>query len=272
MKTVTDYFTENYPGVSAEGVYCLATGRLIGTNYEALELGESMLQSGMHPEEVADDLAIRLFASMRPGLFWNKMTLKTVAQLQESRPIETLAWLLNRLLNPPQFKGDVFAINHDRIMTYQWCQGLESEIRNSLIDRLIALDARLNLNQQLPDFTFDSLLMDGAPAIHRWIDSAEKKAAQREKAMEQQTRWYRDGNTMSKAAAVQTFAKNKPESPAKAQATEKRKTQAMMDNLLAALMSGTATPDSRSVDTPKAQPVQPKRVGTGLAFLQKKVS
>lgn len=260
-------FTDSYPGVDPTGTYCLMTGRMIGSNFEVIELVES---SDMDLEELADDIAMRLFASMRPGLFWNKMTLKTVAELQESRPIETLAWLLNRLLNPPQFKGNVFAINHDRILTYQWCQQLDFEVRDSLIERLIALDARLNLNQQLPDFTFDTLCFDGARAVHRWLDSAEKMADKREKQMEQQTRWYRDGNTMSKAAAVQTFAKKRPESPAKQASTEKRETAAFMDNLLTALMTGTATPDSRSVEAPKPQPIQPKRVGTGLSFLQKK--
>jgi hypothetical protein len=257
-------FTESYPGVDPTGTYCLMTGRMIGTNHEVIELVES---SDMDVEELADDIAIRLFASMRPGLFWNKMNLKSVANLQESRPVETLAWLLNRLLNPPQFKGDVFAINHDRIRTFQWCLTLDFEVRNELIDRLIALDARLNLNAQLPDFTFDTL---SAKAIHLWLESAEKQADKREKAMELQTRWYRDGNTMSKAAAVQTFAKKKPESPAKVANTEKRQTAAMMDNLLAALMTGTATPDSRSVSTPKTPVAGTTPKPTGLSFLAKK--
>lgn len=269
--SVIMFFGESYPNIDLYGVYCLTTGNRIGSSHEMDDLIRSF--EGTDPEEVADDIAIRLFASMRPGLFWNKMTLRTVATLQTTRPVETLAWLLNRLMNPPNFKGDVFAIHHDRILAFQWCQALDSETRTKLLDRLIALDARLNLNAQLADFTIDSLHLDGAKTLDRWLDSAEKRAAKLEAAREVEAKWHRDGNTMSRAASVETFFKSKPPSQAKVIDSEKRKTSALMDNLLAALMSGTATPDSRSVETPSA-PTQPKlapsQAGSGLAFLKKK--
>ena len=272
LHSFLEVFCSNYPGVDPTATYCLATGRMIGANYEVTELVES---SDMDLEELADDIAMRLFAAMRPGIFWNKMTLRTVGNLQVTRPTETLAWLLNRLMNPPEFKGSIFAIHHDRILTFQWCESLSAETITRLVDALLNVDARLNLNAMSDGPTLDTLLFDGVAAIDTFVTQANIKADKREKAMEMQTRWYRDGNTLSRAATVESFFRKRAESPspAKAASTEKAKTAIMMDNILAALMTGTATPDSRSVETPKATPAPaatPK--SGGLAFLKKKAS
>lgn len=260
-------FNESYPGVGIYGQYCLVTGRMIGSSLEMDDLIRTL--AGMDPEEAADDIAIRIFAAMRPSIFWNKTAIDSVAKMQETRPVDVLAWLLNRMLTPPNYRGSFVAIHHDRIKTYQWAAELDADWRELMMNRMINLDSRLSLSAQLFDGGFDALSIE---TLDDWLTQGEKAADKREKDMEMQTRWYRDGNTQSRAAKVESFFKKVAATPAKKAETEKTQTLNMMGSLLSTLMDGTATPESRSVSTPPipAKPVAATPKSTGLSFLKKK--
>lgn len=263
-ESVVKAFNAAYPNIVIHGIYCQLTGKLIGESHENFDLVESLHGD---PEEIADDIAVRLFASMRPSMFWNKMNLDSLNEYRKSRPVESLAWLLNRLMTPLNHNGNTLAIHHDRINTYRWCESLEASVVTELVEALIHVDARLNLNGQFPDFTLETL---SSESILSWCAKARVEAARLERARDMETRWYRDGNTLAKKANAAIFFESKPPSVKTEKQVEKRKTQALMDNILTALMTDTATPDSLSVNLTIEPTAKPAKPSAGLGFLKKK--
>lgn len=102
--------------IEADAFYCSITGKQIGSlnTYEWRGLIESL--SGTI-EEAADDLAMRSLASMRPSMRWNRMRMETLDEMRSSAPIETMAYLLNRLFESKDI-AKVMSQQLDRIHLY----------------------------------------------------------------------------------------------------------------------------------------------------------
>jgi hypothetical protein len=83
-------------------IYCQVTGKPFATILE--EEMDSVLslvcESNDDADAAAQDLWLRVVASMRPSLKWNKFRSNTLAELRVSDPIETLAYLVNRMFGP----------------------------------------------------------------------------------------------------------------------------------------------------------------------------
>lgn len=86
-------------GFEPYALYCLATGKQIGF-YQHDEFSEILGQLDPDVEMAIDDLAIRAIASMRPSLKWNKLRTESLNEMRILAPVETMAYLLNRLLTP----------------------------------------------------------------------------------------------------------------------------------------------------------------------------
>lgn len=251
-------FVEQYPGIKPHGIYCQLTGKMVGMwdGDELIELAESLAGD---VDEIADDLATRIFASMRPSLRWNKMRLESLDQLRKSHPVETLAYLMNRLTNSPNYHGDTLAINHDRIKLYNHLVTLELETVNSLLYTLIEVDSRLNLNKLQPPFSVANMIdrteSELLVAFERWAEEQAKVWQRLEIQREQETRWFRDGNTLAKRAAVSQFWESKPKSEKQLVEDAKRQDRAFMANILATLLHTEDTPvvDEVEPSTPRVK-------------------
>lgn len=214
---VMETFYAQYPGVDPLAIYCQFTGKPIGATYG--DEFQSILDSLKgDPEEIADDIALRLFASMRPSMRWNKIRSETLDEMRKSAPIETLAYLLNRLFTPLD-KGNILAIHHDRIRLWSRLEEWGfTESTNTILYYLLEIDAKLGLNQEVPPFSVEQLLNDfeSMPilltAFDEWHTRRIKYYDQKMKQFEESDRWFRVGNTLAKPAFFNAFMESKPPS------------------------------------------------------------
>lgn len=144
-------------------IYCGITGKAIGSlhNREWWELAESL--SGT-VEEAADDLAMRCLASMRPSMRWNRMRMETLDEMRIAAPVETMAFLLNRLFESTDI-ARTLAQQLERIQLYellahQWDVAKQSDEAGSLGDytnrlllMLLEIEAKLGLRSESPPIT-----------------------------------------------------------------------------------------------------------------------
>lgn len=144
-------FETSYPGIMPDATYCLFTGAPIGNHWELDDLIESIEGD---PEEIADDIAMRLFASMRPSMRWNKMRSESLDQLAKSQPVETICYLLNRLF-APLHTGNYLPLHHERIQLFNHLSVVldepktdsDDKDRDAILMQLLELDARKGLHR-----------------------------------------------------------------------------------------------------------------------------
>jgi hypothetical protein len=89
-------------------------------------------ESNDDADDAAQDLWFRVIGSMRPSLKWNKFRSGTLADLRISDPVETLAYLINRMFAPHnRLKGGV-TLNHleERIKAWQQIRVMEANRRH----------------------------------------------------------------------------------------------------------------------------------------------
>lgn len=256
---VTKAFREAYPGVDPHGVYCLFTGKKIG--YIFADEWQAIIESiPGDADEVADDLAVRIFAAMRPSLRWNKLHRDSLDEFRTAHPLESLAYLLNRLLAPSEPSGvDTITLHHNRILVYNWLKGLDAERIKSWLQMMIEIDARLSLKQLRSPFGAEWLLVTPSEEcdkrIKDWYLESLKIAEREEESRERSARWYRLGNTMSKAASVGQFMESRPLSQTAIKAQEKAKDKAFMSSVLATLMADAGAKTlPEGIEPPKNQP------------------
>lgn len=234
-------------------IFCQFTGKPIGSiDHSEFE----SLCDTIHGEieEAIDDLAIRIFASMRPSMKWNKFRLDTLDDMRKSAPVETLAYLLNRAFTPLSNGGSILAVHHDRIKTYQWCSELSNEQVKRLLDIFLEIDARNNLNEVFPNISVDILLSATWESLiadlTKWYESQMEIYWRRTKQEEMTTRWYRSGNGMAKGAFFNSFMESKPPTPKTEKEAAKRKDSAFLDNVLASLLKPEGNDLSAKPDLP----------------------
>ena len=263
ISEVIEAFQKAY-GFDPSGIFCSATGKRVGSTH--IEELESLINlvGGDSAEEIADDIAMRLLASMRPSMKWNKFRAESLKELRKSDPIETLAYLVNRMFAPHnRLKvGISIMMNYweQRIATFktlnEW--GI-NDSTNTLSYMLLELDAKWNLDTEQPPFSWQAFFID-APDMDSRIAMVQSWYADRMVAWEKRlkdeetmTRWFRNGSALAKPAFMDAYMESKPLSPTALKKAEKSAEQELFGNLLYEIM-GKPTLDGKETEPHTATP------------------
>lgn len=261
-------------------VYCLHTGKVIG-EYSDDEL-DFAIQEEMtdDDEELFDALIVRCVASMRPSPALNKPDMQTLRQLCLNRPVDAMAYLVNRLYGNKYLlvnRGeDTFAPLHFRIRTHRSLT-LLADVGfdfNPWLHWLLDLDSKLNLHEMSPPlFGFDEKTQAWAINAHglnlievmtlcfdksqdaqllacfeSWVFDELEAQNKLEHDATVQAQWSR-GNTMSKVAFVRSWIENPQFASKKAEEAHKRKTGKVRTRGAGRPKSAKAVELERSVDS-----------------------
>lgn len=288
------------------GVYCLHTGRLVGSfdNF-VLEFAcdEEFADSD---EELVDALVTRCIASMRPSPMLNKPDRVTLRNLASKYPVDILSYLANRL-----HSNRWLATHRDsslldpyiwRIHTHKrWTElAAEGVDITPWIHWLLELDAKRSLHELTPPAvevdrlgkwflsnSGTSLLQlvtrENADALlavfEKWTFDRLKEFDARDREAKAESQWMR-GNSMTQPAYVQSWIENPQfatkraeqahkakHKPAKVSSQRVSKINAKVSEFLH-LLEGIMDGDSVAVTPAKPQP----KVMTGAMLFKKKES
>lgn len=268
MPTITDIIDSCVAqhGFDPSGIYCQLTGKRIGST--PMEEFESVvnLVGCDSADEIADDIAIRVLASMRPSLKWNKFRAESMTQLRKSDPTEMLAFLLNRLFAPLNHRkigiDNLLGTYADRIRGFQLLNewGV-TDATNTLLYMLLEVDAKWNLDTESAPFTAYDFFFDAPTMEHRvemvqaWYANRMIAWEKRLKAEEQMTKWYRFGNALAQPAFRDAFMESKPLSPTAIKKAEKDAEKQMFGDLLFEIMGEpNLAGETKRVAAPKPAP------------------
>lgn len=220
-------------GVDVTQMYCLHTGKPIGQIFDS-ELEEAIYEEGDQDiESIADALVIRCVASMRPSPALNKPDHGTIREMAARRPIDALAYLLNRLYGSKQLltnRGEQwFAPLIARIETHRLlCDSYHAPnatVYAAVTHWLLELDSKLNLHEiTAPLFEKDRLGKwlvtktgkpfvqvihepDALAAFESWVFERLHEWDKRDSAALAQLRWS-NGNRMTTSAYVRSYLDN----------------------------------------------------------------
>ena len=257
-------------GINPFTIYCQLTGKPIG-RIDADELAPFFKGD---IDEVADDLFVRIIASMRPSIHWNVMRESSLADLAKSRPIETLAYLLNRLFQANDHHKLPTAARlddqHNRIRMFQFLTDLAIESRDELFTLLIEVDAKMNLSQQTIDLRpadFMLFFTESLEVIRKFHADCMKRWLRNQKAEEDSRRWYK-GNTMARPAFFQSWMESKPETKTAAKQRVKREADKELLDLFDSVMEEAAKPVESK---PLPLPVEPAKSEPAPATVTRKI-
>lgn len=139
--------------IRLDGLYCYHTGKLIG-QFNHNELREALFEEGdLDSESMIDALIVRIVNSMRPSPALNRPDMGTIREMVQRRPVDALAYLLNRFLHPLTLKRDYdesFSALRGRIETYYWCATLDNSEIATFTHWLLALDSQFGLSRLEP--------------------------------------------------------------------------------------------------------------------------
>jgi hypothetical protein len=222
-------------GVDIAGVYCLHTGRQVGTFDDFVIQFACDEESTDDDEALIDALVTRVVASMRPSPMLNKPDRITLLNLAERFPVDILSFLVNRLhgnryLATHRPTDDALAPYFARIKTHQLWTALAHKGVNPRpwIHWLLELDAKRNLHDLTPpvverdrlgkwtvsrtgeslfhiiDETNQAALLE---LFEKWTMERVKEFDARDKQAEAQAKWFR-GNTMTQPAYARSWLEN----------------------------------------------------------------
>lgn len=267
LNNFVDAFHDSY-GFCPMRIYCIATGKQIGTMYD--EEIESIIGDWQGDDTVIDDVATRLLASMRPSIQWNKMREETLDDMRRRNPVDTLAYLLNRLLAPSEFKQlslERRLDNHaDRIKLHSWLVDAfdsNSDLATKILHMLIEIDARLGLESQPQPFNYGQFgtLLELFNLVADWYAERLKVYQAKVKHDEEMQRWNRHGNPLAKQAFGAIWRETKPLTKTEIVKAEKRKESRFFENIFDELMAGNVESTPTQTEAPKPQVVKPLRLG-----------
>ncbi len=271
---VSTAFTHNY-GFDIRGLYCQITGKQIGQLYSA-DIMRLIDSSTDDAEGIADDLALRLCSSMRPSLKWNKFNDSTLAGLAKDDYVEVIAYMLNRMFYPLQGEFDSYMRNIPaRIKCYDLLhkqnykfnrqagavprESMEAPEPNPLktiLHHLLQVDALVPANHLFNlKVTLDWNKPLGEQVIPICLSIVDYVRQQEKKA-----NWIR-GNPLAAKAYYSTFMHKPAESKTAKKKETKRKSDAFLDNTLAALMQGEGESNPTSTLAKPKLAKMPKKFG-----------
>lgn len=209
--------------VNALTIYCQVTGQPIGTVWpsmmeDIIDTIQIDYSSEGWQDDLKSELFIRTLASARPSPLWNKFRVRTFDNIRHKNPIGALSYLLNRAMDIPQAK-DMIADVHRRIKFYAVAKTAElpTEILDRLLLALLEIDARYNLIrckcednliQLFENCEYERL----ATFVETWLQKLiDYEAAEVKNA--KLARSFAEGNSVTKQAFMQEFARQQPPSP-----------------------------------------------------------
>lgn len=296
-------------GIDIQGVYCLSTGKQVGTFDESVILDAIDEIGSEDDDEIADDLIVRVIASMRPSPSLNRPDHYTIRELATKRPVDVMAFLVNRLngnrhLLSQRNSDESFQPLYNRIATHRrWTElaAIPDFPITRWIHLLLELDAKMNLHDIVsPMVSLDkasnwTLAATGTPlfslvtlenhddlynTFESWAYAKLNEFDQRDRRMILEANWAR-GNTMVRRAFSRSYLEN-PEIANKRHAanlkkkskagrpTKSPRTQKLNAEVNQFLHLLEGLLDG-SIETPAAPPKPKARVMTGasLNFLKK---
>jgi len=237
-------------GIDLAGVYCLHTGRRVGTFDDFVIQFAIDEESADDDETLVDALVTRCVASMRPTPMLNKPDRVTLLNMAEKFPVDILAYLVNRLhgnrwLATHRPTDDILTPYIARIKTHSlWSElALKGVDTRPWIHWLLELDAKRNLHDLTPPMverdrkgawietkTGESLfhLIDESnhaellAVLERWVFERVKEFDARDRQAEAQERWMR-GNTMTQPAYARSWIENPQFATKRAEMAHKNK-------------------------------------------------
>lgn len=215
-------------GINALTIYCQVTGQPIGAVWPSMM--DDILDSidiDYSDKDWADDLKsellIRTLASARPSPLWNKFRVKTFDNIRRKNPIGALSYLVNRAMDILESK-DLMADTHRRVKFYakasesHLLDKLPTPILDRLLMALLEIDARYNLLkarcptnliQLVETEQFEKL----AQEVESWLEKLIQLELAALKAKKESDRSFREGNSITRQAYMQEFARQQPASP-----------------------------------------------------------
>lgn len=261
-------------GFTPDSIFCLVTGKRIGSldTEELASLIESLTDD---VEEIVDDLAMRLFASMRPSMRWNKMRTDSLDEMRKQVPHETLAYLLNRLFAPVDKRISYVVEHGERIKVYNFLAKFAAdETLNQAIHLLLEIDARVGLQQLAPKFTAESMIKSckSSEALVAFLTPWHAEClAKYEKSLAESA--YLTANPLAKTAFFRSFMESKPASPAMVRKAERnseaRFFEAIFDELHGTKSSMDFAIPKNHVTTKPLEPVALPTTKIPMAWLKK---
>jgi hypothetical protein len=245
---VVHTFIDAY-GFDPTHIYCQVTGKPIAQTHS--EEFEALVDSlgVVDAEQAADDLAVRLLASMRPSMRWNVFRDDSLVIMRQKHPVETLAYLLNRMFAPLNFRKisrrDLLADLEHRIKTFQIISEWDKASHfDTLIYMLLELDAKWSLDTESAPFNWQDFFvtadtMDArVDLLQQWYNRRVADWDKKQKADEMQTRWMRSGSALAKPAYMAEFLAAKPLSKSAAVRESKKEEKAFFAGLLSEILMG----------------------------------
>lgn len=236
-------------------IHCLVTGKPIG--YTLQEEFDSLVASiPGDDEKIMDELALRMLASMRPSMKWNRLRTESLAELRKSSPVETFCYLMNRLLTPSAEKkrgSDFQTLHRNRIYLYQMAsEATLGDDFESVMLMLLEIDAKLNLISEESPIEYQDIFRNEdifaylALALKKWHEI--RVAYHRQAELE--ARFYA-ANPGAKRAYFTAWMDAKP----KTEATIKKESKQKEANFMSALLDELIHPESVSAKPEKMRPV-----------------
>lgn len=228
-------------GIDVRAMYCLHTGKRIGqldwSTFKDALLDESFDLAMPDLEALADAMMTRCVASMRPSPALNKPDRFTIANLATRRPVDALAYLVNRLNGNRQLltsrNGQTsFAPLLGRIETHQRWTSLAAEgvDLSPWTHWLLELDSKMNLHdleapriareirsrrwtivrkdgESLLDLVTKENCAELLKLFESWVFDKLEIFDARDKQMTREAQWFR-GNAHTKTAYFDSYMNN----------------------------------------------------------------
>lgn len=274
--------TMNTHGVDPTRIYCIQTGAPIGRiSLSELKLAIAVIGSD-DVEDIADELATRTFASMRPSIAWNVIDSRTYNRLRLRCPRELLSHLMIRLYEPRDPSGNLKVPYHQRITNLRsrvamWklieSLPIDADRLNRLLLVLLRIDSMFNLNAVAVKSAFPApATMTSDEAIDSYIEQIEEwheylwnqKSRLERQAKLSNEFWASRGNSVTRDATVKAFLEAKPPAESTIKKSKKKAADNEMLNLLQAIMDAaqagdapeSAVPETLRAAKPSEKPVQ----------------
>ena len=261
----TDSFTRS-EGFDPTRTYCLMTGAPIGTTDES----ESFFAvSNLPSDQLIDDLSVRLLASMRPSIHWNLMREESFDVMRQSQPVQTFAYLLNRLLAPEGFASipmeQRLNLQRDRIQTFQRLRKLhesEPDAFTKCLHMLIEADSKFAFDKVACPFNLEQMLENPVAVIGDFYANQCKKYDEQMKRDKAQARWIKYGNPVVKESARKIEIAKRPVGKARQQRIAKKQDLDFFESLFDEITRKPAnTPVTDSLPKAKRAPRPALKLG-----------
>jgi hypothetical protein len=239
-------------GFDPFAIHCSVTGKPIGKigDEEMFSVLNLICESNDGADEAATDLWLRVISAMRPSLKWNKFRSESLAQMRKSDPVETLAYLVNRMFAPHnRLKGGMQPVHYDeRIKAWRLIESWgKTDETNTLAYMLLEIDAKMGLDVEMPPFNWrDFFEAESQSArvtmVQGWYATLMVRWEKRLKEAEQQSHWIRHGNVLSKSAFADAFMESKPLSVTAIKKAEKKADRDFMAHIIWEVLGDSAEP------------------------------